>query len=140
MMKDVGTVYVLANRDRSLAKLGMTRLGTPQGRALNYTRAHGIVWDLYWSAPTRAVARVEARCHHELRGCRFVNCPGAREVFHITPQRAREVARRHVIAPAGIPWRMLIPRRLIARVVNGAFRLGIGLAIAGAVLALAGVH
>lgn len=55
---DIGVIYVLANRDRSLSKVGLTRLGTPQGRAIGHTRAHGIEWCTYWSAPTRDVAKV----------------------------------------------------------------------------------
>ena len=32
-MQDVGRIYVLANRDQSLAKVGMTRTGTPPALA-----------------------------------------------------------------------------------------------------------
>ena len=103
---DIGTVYVLTNRDRSLAKVGMTRLGTPTLRAAGYTRARGIEWRTYWSAPTRDVARVEARCHHDLKSCRFVNAPfGSREIFHCTPQHAQAVAMRRVISPRYSTWR-----------------------------------
>jgi len=38
----------------------------PGKRATNYGRQHGIAWAVFWSAPTRHVAQVEARCHREL--------------------------------------------------------------------------
>ena len=58
---DVGTLYVLANRDNSLAKIGLTRSGKPDTRADDYSRAHGIQWHVYWFADTRNVAEAERR-------------------------------------------------------------------------------
>jgi hypothetical protein len=114
-MQDVGTLYVLANRDQSLAKVGMTRNGSPDARATAYERAHGIQWHVYWSAVTCNVAQAEAAVHRALDVCRFTLVPGAREVFHVTPAKAVRVAERFVIAPpgsaqrqqqqrAGTPW------------------------------------
>jgi hypothetical protein len=78
-MQDVGTIYVLANRDQSLAKIGLTRDGTPDARATDYERAHGIKWHVYWSAVSCYVAEAEAAAHRELDICRFALVPGARE-------------------------------------------------------------
>jgi hypothetical protein len=100
--QDVGTIYVLSNRDHSLAKIGLTRNGSPDARATDYERAHGIRWHVYWSAVTCQVAEAEAAAHRELDICRFALVPGAREVFHVTPQKAKRVAERFVIAPPGI--------------------------------------
>jgi hypothetical protein len=100
--QDVGTLYVLSNRDHSLAKIGLTRNGSPDARATAYERAHGIRWHVYWSAVTCHVAEAEAAAHRELDICRFALVPGAREVFHVTPQKAKRVAERFVIAPPGI--------------------------------------
>jgi hypothetical protein len=58
---DVGTLYVLANRDNSLAKIGLTRSGKPDTRADDYSRAHSIQWHVYWFADTRNVAEAERR-------------------------------------------------------------------------------
>jgi hypothetical protein len=107
--RDIGVLYVLSNRDRSLAKVGLTRLGSPGGRAADYGRAHGIEWRTFWSAPTQRVGEVEARCHRALAPHRFANAPGCREVFHVTPETARAIALREVIAPGSIPWRLRIP-------------------------------
>jgi hypothetical protein len=100
--QDIGTLYVLANLDRSLAKIGLTRDGTPDARATDYERAHGIRWHVYWSAVTCHVAEAEAAAHRELDICRFALVPGAREVFHVTPQKAKRVAEQFVITPPGI--------------------------------------
>ena len=56
MTDDVGLLYVLANRDSSLAKIGMTRNGTPNTRATDYERKHGIAWRVFWQARTERVA------------------------------------------------------------------------------------
>lgn len=100
---DVGTLYVLRNRDFSLAKIGLTRSGTPDTRADNYARQHGIVWCVYWYAATCHVAEAEARAHHVLQDQRFSHVPGAREIFHVTPEKAKRVAERFVTAPRGAP-------------------------------------
>jgi hypothetical protein len=42
MDRDIGRLYVLSNRDQSLAKIGLARDGTPTARATDYERAHGI--------------------------------------------------------------------------------------------------
>ena len=105
-MKDVGTIYVLANRDSSLAKVGITRNGTPDARADDYSRTHGIQWHVYWSARTLDVAAAEASAHRELQAQRFSLTPDAREIFHVTPEKAQRIAARYVMAPdtdAGIP-------------------------------------
>jgi hypothetical protein len=47
------------------------------------------------------VAEAEAAAHRELDICRFALVPGAREVFHVTPQKAKRVAERYVVAPSG---------------------------------------
>lgn len=96
---DIGTLYVLANRDNSLAKIGLTRSGKPDTRADDYSRAHGIQWHVYWFAHTRNVAEAEARAHRELAAFRFAMLPGAREIFHITPAKAQRVAALCVVAP-----------------------------------------
>jgi hypothetical protein len=98
---DLGTLYVLANRDQSLAKIGLTRNGTPDARADDYARAHGIQWHVYWSARTLNVAAAEANAHRDLQAQRFALTPDAREVFHVTPERAQRVAARYVIPPPG---------------------------------------
>jgi hypothetical protein len=98
---DVGLLYVLANRDSSLAKIGITRNGTPDARATAYERAHGITWSVFWQARTEKVALAEASAHRELRDYRFVNAVGAKEVFHVTPEAAVAVAQRYVVPPTG---------------------------------------
>jgi hypothetical protein len=98
---DVGLLYVLANRDSSLAKIGMTRNGTPDARATDYERAHGITWSVFWQAHTENVAQAEASAHHELAAYRFSLTPEAREIFHIVPTRAVAVALRYVVPPDG---------------------------------------
>jgi hypothetical protein len=98
--QDIGTLYVLANRDQSLAKIGLTRDGAPDARASDYERAHGIRWYVYWSAVTCNVAAAEAAAHRELDICRFALVPGAREVFHVTPAKAKRVAERYVVPPS----------------------------------------
>ena len=100
-MTDVGLLYVLANRDSSLAKIGMTRNGTPDARATDYERKHGITWSVFWQARTEKVAEAEARAHRELRDYRFINAVGAKEVFHVTPEAAVAVAQRYVVPPTG---------------------------------------
>jgi hypothetical protein len=100
---DIGQLYVLANRDQSLAKIGMTRDGTPDARASDYERAHGIRWHVYWAAVTCHVAEAEAAAHRDLDICRFALVPGAREVFHVTPAKAQRVAARYVVPPCGAP-------------------------------------
>ena len=92
--QDIGTLYVLANQDHSLAKIGLTRNGTPDARADAYARDHGIRWHVYWSARTRDVAAAEASAHRDLQGQRFALVPDAREIFHVTPQKARRVCER----------------------------------------------
>ena len=101
MADDSGTLYVLANRDASLSKIGMTRNGTPDARADDYARAHGIQWHVYWSARTANVAAAEASAHRDLQAQRFALTPDAREIFHVTPERAQRVAARYVIPPPG---------------------------------------
>jgi hypothetical protein len=118
--QDIGTLYVLSNRDQSLAKIGLTRDSTPDARATAYERAHGIRWHVYWSAVTCHVAEAEAAVHRELDICRFALVPGAREVFHLTPEKARRVCKRYVCSPdsdappelrIGRPaWRSLLER------------------------------
>jgi hypothetical protein len=98
---DLGCIYVLSNTDHSLAKIGLTRGGTPDARATDYERAHGIRWHVYWSAVTCHVAAAEAAAHRELDICRFSLVPGAREVFHVTPHKAVRIAERFIIAPPG---------------------------------------
>jgi hypothetical protein len=100
--QDIGTLYVLGNRDSSLAKLGMTRTGTPDMRASQYETVHGIAWHVYWFATTANIAQVEARCHRELANRRFSLLPEAREIFHCVPAVAQRVAERFVI-PTDIP-------------------------------------
>jgi hypothetical protein len=99
--QNVGTLYVLANRDSSLAKVGLTRNGTPDARASDYERQHGIQWHVYWSARTCDVAAAEAAAHSELAPQRFSLTPDAREIFHVTPAKAVAVAQRYVVAPDG---------------------------------------
>jgi hypothetical protein len=112
MTRDYGCIYVLTNRDRSLSKVGMTRFSNPAARARDYTRIYNIEWRVYWSAATRDVAAVEARCHRELARHRFVNAPpGAREVFFVVPQDAVAIAKRHVVSPETIPWRLRLSLR-----------------------------
>ena len=100
---DVGTLYVLANRDMSLAKVGMTRNGTPDVRADSYSREHGIVWHVYWSAETTYVATAELSVHTALAHVRFAEVPGAREIFHLTPSKAKAVAMKHITTPVVTP-------------------------------------
>jgi hypothetical protein len=99
--QDIGTLYVLSNRDQSLAKVGLTRNGTPDARATDYERAHGIQWHVYWSAVTCEVAAVEARCHRALAERRFALTPEAREVFHLTPHHAVRVVEQFVVPVPG---------------------------------------
>ncbi|HEY2617711.1 MAG TPA: GIY-YIG nuclease family protein [Acetobacteraceae bacterium] len=94
-------LYVLSNRDQSLAKIGMTRDGTPDARASDYERTHGIRWHVYWSAVTCNITETEAAAHRELDICRFALVPGAREVFHVTPAKAQRIAARYVVPPSG---------------------------------------
>jgi hypothetical protein len=99
---DIGVVYVLANRDHSLSKVGMTRTGSPQLRADDYSRAHGIQWThVYWQASTDNVAEVEAAAHRALADRRFALTPEAQEIFHTTPEVARRAAERFVVPVAG---------------------------------------
>jgi hypothetical protein len=76
---------VFANRDSSLAKLGMTRTGTPDMCASQYEAAHGIAWRAFWQAPTANVAEVEARCHRELASRRVSSCPKHAKYFIASP-------------------------------------------------------
>jgi hypothetical protein len=98
-MPDAGTLYVLANRDQSLAKIGLTRNGTPDARATDYERAHDIQWHVYWSARTLDVAAAEVAAHRALQAQRFALTPDAREIFHVTPAAAARIAARYVVAP-----------------------------------------
>jgi hypothetical protein len=101
-MGDPGVIYVLANRDHSLAKVGLTRTGSPRLRADDYSRAHGIQWThVYWQARTENVAAVEAAAHRALAGRRFALVPEAAEIFHVTPEGARRAAERFVVPLAG---------------------------------------
>jgi hypothetical protein len=130
MPNDTGILYVLRNQDRSLAKVGLTRFGSPASRAAGYTEQYGIRWVPFWSAPTQRVAEVEARCHRELASCRFANSPlGSREIFHCTPEHAREVARRHAIAPGALPWRLRMSRKAMGRLLRWAVAIAIGVAL-----------
>jgi hypothetical protein len=99
---DIGVIYVLANQDHSLSKVGMTRTGSPQLRADDYSRAHGIHWThVYWEARTENVAEVEAAAHRALADRRFALTPEAAEIFHTTPEIARRAAERFVVPVAG---------------------------------------
>jgi hypothetical protein len=100
-MHDIGQLYVLSNMDQSLAKVGLTRDGSPNARATDYERAHGIRWHVYWSATTLHVEEAEAAAHRELAPFRFSLVPGAREIYHLTPQKAVRVAERFVVPPSG---------------------------------------
>ena len=118
MSNDPGTLYVLANTDHSLAKVGMTRNGTPDTRADAYSAAHGMQWHVYWSAVTNNVADAEAAAHRALQDRRFSLLPEAREVFHCVPAHAVRIAERYVIAPPGAaadPRPVLDPRTLWLR-------------------------
>jgi Meiotically up-regulated gene 113 len=100
--QDIGTIYVLVNRDGSLTKIGLTRTGSPEARATDYERAHGICWPVvYWSCTTDDVAGVEARIHRVLQDRRFSLTPEAREIFHCTPHHAVRIAERFVIPAPG---------------------------------------
>jgi hypothetical protein len=112
MSNDVGTLYVLANRDHSLAKVGMTRNGRPETRADDYGRQHGIQWRVYWSVVTCHVADAEASAHRALQDRRFSLLPEAREVFHCTPMLAKRIAERYVTAPAGASASFSAARKL----------------------------
>jgi hypothetical protein len=92
---------VLSNRDQSLSKIGLTRTGTPDARADDYSRQHGIQWHVYWSARTLNVTAAEAGAHRALQDRRFALVPEAREIFHTTPENARRIAARYVVAPDG---------------------------------------
>jgi hypothetical protein len=99
---DIGVIYVLTNRDHSLSKIGMTRTGTPQLRADDYSRVHGIQWThIFWQARTENVAAVEAAAHRALADRRFALTPDAQEIFHVVPEVARRAAERFVIPLAG---------------------------------------
>jgi hypothetical protein len=100
--QDTGTLYVLANQDHSLAKIGLTRNGTPVARADAYARDHGIQWHVYWSAVTDNVADAEAAAHRALQDRRFSLLPEAREVFHVTPQKAVRIVEQFVVTSPGI--------------------------------------
>jgi hypothetical protein len=114
--QDIGTLYVLSNRDQSLAKIGLTRDSTPDARATAYERAHGIRWHVYWSAVTCNVAYAETAAHRALQDRRFSRVPEAQEIFHVTPGHAVRIAEQFVATPpgiaqqqqrqphAGIPW------------------------------------
>jgi hypothetical protein len=116
-MSDFGTLYILANRDQSLAKVGLTRTGTPDARADDYSRAHGIQWHVYWSAATLDVEAVEAACHRALTDRRFSLTPEAREIFHVTPPHAVRIAERFVIPAPGstMPDSTARPLRFVRR-------------------------
>jgi hypothetical protein len=128
--QDIGTLYVLANQDHSLAKIGLTRNGTPDARAGAYARDHGIRWHVYWSTRTRDVAAAEASAHRDLQGQRFALVPDAREIFHLTPEKARQVCERYVRAPDSDAspellteqpaWRSLLERITAAVLLIGA--------------------
>jgi hypothetical protein len=79
-----GVIYVLTNRDKSLAKIGFTTTGSAAERATAYSRESGIEFVVYGEMPTRYAQAVEAKAHAHFAGRRFVvgNC---REVFHVTP-------------------------------------------------------
>jgi hypothetical protein len=107
---------VLANRDSSLAKIGLTRNGTPDARADDYSRQHGIQWHVYWSAATLDVEAVEAACHRALADRRFSLTPEAREIFHVTPPHAVRIAERFVIpAPGSNTTQQARPLRFVRR-------------------------
>lgn len=111
--QDIGTLYVLSNRDQSLAKIGLTRSGTPDARADAYARDHGIQWHVYWSTVTCNVADAEAAAHRALQDRRFSLLPEAREVFHCTPQKAVRIAERFVVTPPGIAQPQQSPQQRI---------------------------
>jgi hypothetical protein len=99
---DIGVIYVLTNRDHSLSKVGMTCSGSPQLRADDYSRKHGIQWThVYWQARTENVAEVEAAAHRALADRRFALTPEAAEIFHVVPEVARRAAERFVVPLAG---------------------------------------
>jgi hypothetical protein len=85
-----------------------------------FVGGHGIRWHVYWSTRTRDVAAAEASAHRDLQGQRFALVPDAREIFHLTPDKARRVCERYVRAPdsegppelrIGRPaWRSLVER------------------------------
>src|SRR5690349_155862 len=96
---DIGTLYVLANRDNSLAKIGLTRNGTPDIRAEDYAREHSIRWRVYWSGIPCNVAEAEAKARREVTSHRFAQTPGSGEILHVTPSKAKYVAEKCVVAP-----------------------------------------
>jgi hypothetical protein len=120
--QDIGTLYVLANRDMSLAKVGMTRNGSPDTRADSYSREHGIEWHVFWMRPTQRVREAEAAAHRMMAAFRFSEVPGAREIFHLTPAKARAYAEQCVtplepaasVAVTSPPTGQLAPHNIIA--------------------------
>jgi hypothetical protein len=114
-MPDIGTLYVLANIDSSLAKLGFTRNGTPDLRADAYSAAHGIRWHVYWSAITDNVAEVEAATHRALRDRRFSLLPEAHEIFHVTPHHAVRIAEQFIVPVPGNMTQQARPLRFVRR-------------------------
>jgi hypothetical protein len=88
-MQDVGTVYILTTRNRSMSKIGMTRSGTPEARARSYTDDHELRWTVVYSCETRDVAEVEQLAHARLAAHRS-NLPGTREIFNVAPEIAQQ--------------------------------------------------
>jgi hypothetical protein len=93
----VGTLYILTNRDKSLAKVGMTINGTPELRATDYEKAHGVFFEHFCSWQTQNVRAVEASVHRDLRPWQFDTNTSAREIFHTTPARAKAIALPYLI-------------------------------------------
>jgi hypothetical protein len=120
---DIGRIYVLRGQHdgTELAKLGMTRNGTPDARATDYGAAHAgnVTWHVHWQALTTDVAAVEARCHGALGGWRYAGIPGAREVYAIAPDAARTIAQPLITPP---PFRIAlthIVRPYLPRILTG---------------------
>jgi hypothetical protein len=94
VLLDFGIIYVLANETDSMSKIGRTSLGTAEGRAIDYSKIHGIQWSVFTQLPTIRITEIETNIHVKLREYQVQTETNARE---IPPHDAERVMRSLLI-------------------------------------------
>lgn len=95
---DIGYVYGLTDRWGQVTKIGFTRNENVELRRADYNSKHGLMLTtVAWKLLTCDVAIVETRVKADPDcRCQKLTWLKAQEVFGLTPDRARDIARRHV--------------------------------------------
>ncbi len=97
----IGTIYVLANKNKTWSKIGRTVSSTAAGRAQSYGKVHGHQWSVFTQLLTMRVSEVETNIHNKIFSWRVETQTRAREIFKISPAQAEALARSMILEPGG---------------------------------------